>query len=523
MNVIHGFSFVKSWTNKKDSFKLYYGIILTLLCIMISSLSTNAQRVFAPGEDGVMLEIKEGPKAGKWGASKKANYPKLMKTILQEACKIYIYSEENIEPDEIFVCQPTDINPMLGKALFSFNKKGFQINKISEFVYEICPKPNFFVEPKENNGAGASDKVVIGYNPNKQHKKEGKQPKYWYANFSQLPYDPDEIGNWSKEQALNSISQILSGNNVTEQLFASIKPQQIINSGQVQYVVVQNQNMVQTNMDLPQNTIPKKEKEIVSDIDKNIPYRDIKNENAFALIIANEDYNKVSPVPFALRDGQKINEYLNQTLGIDKGHIALLENATLNDMRYELNRLKKISETYKGDASFVVYYIGHGIPDEKNGNGYLLPVDGYGNDVSTAYSLDELYSELGKLNAKKTILVTDACFSGANKSGDMLVAARGVAMRTKPNQANGNLIAFSACQGDETAYSYDEKGHGLLTYYFLKKLQETCGKTTLGELEEYIVDNVGKTAIVINGKSQTPKVSVSPELKDTWREQTLVE
>ena len=264
-------------------------------------------------------------------------------------------------------------------------------------------------------------------------------------------------------------------------------------------------------------------KEINSDVDINIPINNIKNENTFALIIANEDYNKVSPVSFALKDGQKIYEYLNSTLGIDKGHISILENATLNDMRYELNRLKKISETYKGNASFFVYYIGHGIPDEKNGNGYLLPVDGYGNDVSTAYSLDELYSQLGKLNAKKTILVTDACFSGANKSGDMLVAARGVAMRAKSNQATGNLIAFSACQGDETAYSYDEKGHGLLTYYFLKKLQETGGKATLGELEEYIVDNVGKTAIVINGKSQTPKVSVSPELKDTWREQTLVE
>lgn len=264
-------------------------------------------------------------------------------------------------------------------------------------------------------------------------------------------------------------------------------------------------------------------KEINSEIDMNIPFNNIKNENTFALIIANEDYNKVAPVSFALRDGLKINEYLNNTLGIDKGHISLLENATLNDMRYELNRLKKISETYKGDASFIVYYIGHGIPDEKSGNGYLLPVDGYGNDVSTAYPLDELYSQLSNLNSKRTILVTDACFSGTNKTGDMLVAARGVAMRAKSHQAAGNLIAFSACQGDETAYSYDEKGHGLLTYFFLKKIQETEGKTTLGELEEYIVDNVGKTAIVINGKSQTPKVSVSPELKDVWRKQTLVE
>lgn len=292
-------------------------------------------------------------------------------------------------------------------------------------------------------------------------------------------------------------------------------PQQV----QGNVYIVSNDNNAQ-HSDKP---ISNESNEIESDVDIDIPFVKPTINNIFALIIANENYNKVAPVPFAVRDGQIINEYLNKTLGIDKGHISLLENATLNDMRYELNRLKKISDTYKGDASFIVYYIGHGIPDEKNGNGYLLPVDGFGNDVSTAYSLDDLYSQLGNLNSKKTILITDACFSGANKSGDMLVAARGVAMRAKSNQASGNLIAFSACQGDETAYSYDEKGHGLLTYYFLKKLQETQGKTTLGELEEYIVDNVGKTAIVINGKSQTPKVSVSPELKDIWRNQTLVE
>lgn len=320
----------------------------------------------------------------------------------------------------------------------------------------------------------------------------------------------------------------------------SLKPKQLNVGSQLQfedvtnrtgdaYIIVNNiinkveNSIIEPDMTQPDEIGSYNMNNKKSDIDDNIPITQKKNENTFALIIANENYNKVATVPFALRDGQKLNEYINNTLGVDKSHISLLEDATLNDMRYELNRLKKISDTYKGDVSFIVYYIGHGIPDEKSGNGYLLPVDGYGNDVTTAYPLDKLYSQLSNINSKRTILVTDACFSGANKSGDMLVAARGVAMRTKSNQAKGNLIAFSACQGDETAYSYDEKGHGLLTYYFLKKLQETGGKTTLGELEEYIVDNVGKTAIVINGKSQTPKVSVSPELKNVWREQTLVE
>ena len=342
-------------------------------------------------------------------------------------------------------------------------------------------------------------------------------------------YNPRNISKWSNEQAIESISQIMENGSTSIQLFASIKPQAVpsqqIQNTQPQYVIIQSPDQL-PNLNSGSNNSqePQKGKEIAdSDVDKNIPYRDINNENAFALIIANESYSKVASVPFANRDGNKLKEYMKKTLGLSNDHITLLENATLNDMRYELNKLKKISDAYDGDCSFIVYYCGHGIPDEKNGNGYLLPVDGYGNDVSTAYSLSDLYAHLGDLNAKKVVLFTDACFSGAGKEGDMLVEARGIAIKSKPNEATGNLIAFSACQGDETAYSYQEKGHGLLTYYFLKKLQETGGKVTLGELEEYIKDNVGKTAIVINGKSQTPSVSVSPSLQNSWRDQTLYE
>jgi hypothetical protein len=80
------------------------------------------------------------------------------------------------------------------------------------------------------------------------------------------------------------------------------------------------------------------------------------------------------------------------------------------------------------------------------------------------------------------------------------------------------MIVLSAAQGDETAYPYKEKGHGLFTYFLLKKLQESKGNTTLGELADYITSEVGKTSIVINGKSQTPSASVSPSMIDSWRE-----
>ena len=83
------------------------------------------------------------------------------------------------------------------------------------------------------------------------------------------------------------------------------------------------------------------------------------------------------------------------------------------------------------------------------------------------------------------------------------------------------MVVFSAATGDETAYSYKEKGHGLFTYFLLKKLKESKGNTTLGELRDYINSNVRQHSIVENGKSQTPTVTQSKLLQQSWRELKL--
>lgn len=286
------------------------------------------------------------------------------------------------------------------------------------------------------------------------------------------------------------------------------------------YVVINN-NVGESGTDTS-NDESKETPKMESDVDVNVPLCEKKNPNLFALVIANEDYNRVASVPYAKNDGMKVKEYLNKTLGVEESHISYIENATLNDMRYEINRIREISNAYEGEASFIIYYCGHGIPDEKELNGYILPTDGYGNDVKSAYSLDDFYKTLGDLKSKHTLLVMDACFSGANKDGNMLVAARGIALKAKASTPIGNLIAVSACQRDETAFPYKEKGHGLMTYYFLKKLQESKGKVTLGELEQYLYENVSKTSIVINGKSQTPNISASSNISQ-WRELSIAE
>ena len=257
-------------------------------------------------------------------------------------------------------------------------------------------------------------------------------------------------------------------------------------------------------------------KQFKSDVDKDIPETDHLQKNTFALIIANENYQEVDQVPNAINDGQIFAEYCQKTLGIPEDNIRYVADATLNGIRRQLNWLTQVMEVHEGEARVIFYYAGHGIPDESSKSAYLLPVDGYGTDVSTGYSLDKLYAELGSKPAKSVIVLLDACFSGANRDGKMLASARGVAIKAKQEIPQGNIVVFSAAQGDQTAYPYKEKGHGLFTYYILKKLKETKGKISIGELADYVTTEVKKRSIIANSKLQVPTASPSTSAKN-WK------
>lgn len=260
---------------------------------------------------------------------------------------------------------------------------------------------------------------------------------------------------------------------------------------------------------------------LTSDVDKNIPQTNLKNDKTFAVIIANENYQTVSNVPYALNDGEVFSKYCHQTLGIPQSNIKLVKDATLNNLKHEINWLSNVIRAYHGDVKIIFYYAGHGIPDESNRTSYLLPVDGNGSDVSTGFKLDNLYEKLGEMSANSVTVLLDACFSGAKRDGGMLASARGVAIKAKSGQPIGNMVVMSASQGDETAYPYKEKQHGMFTYFLLKKLQDSNGDVNMSDLSSYITTNVSQKSIVINGKSQTPILTPSATVGTEWKEWSL--
>lgn len=258
-----------------------------------------------------------------------------------------------------------------------------------------------------------------------------------------------------------------------------------------------------------------------SDIDFNIPRGSSMRDNTFCIIIANENYQKKNTpeVSYAATDGATFQKYCISTLGVPSENTKLVTDATYLEMKDIFGWLRTVAEVYGNDANFIVYYAGHGVPDEK-GNCYLLPVDGDINKPETnGYSLKALYQTLGEITTKSALVLIDACFSG-NDRNDLSMSdgtGRGFTREIKDESVTGNVVALTAASNSETALAYNEKGHGMFSYFLMKKLQDTKGNVTYGELHDYIKKEVMRRSVVSMSKRQTPDFHVSPNIQNSWR------
>lgn len=259
-------------------------------------------------------------------------------------------------------------------------------------------------------------------------------------------------------------------------------------------------------------------------VDKNVPVAEKTYPFRFALIIGNEDYSMYQPdlksetnVQFAVNDANVFAEYAQFTLGIPEENITLLTNARAIDMYRAIEKLSLLIKNAYGKADVFFYYAGHGLPDEKTRDAYIIPCDVSGADLQFAIKLKDLYAKLSEFPSKRITVFLDACFSGGARNLS-LVASRSV--KTKPNEDEiaGNIVVFTASTGEQSALPYQQKNHGLFTYFLLKKLQDTRGDLNYAELSSYLTNEIGINSLRINTKEQNSKTLFGTDVAETWSE-----
>ena len=250
-------------------------------------------------------------------------------------------------------------------------------------------------------------------------------------------------------------------------------------------------------------------KEIPLEDIHNIPdFKAVPRQNDIAVIIGIENYQGVPKSDYSKSDAGLVKDYL-KALGFQERNIEFItdDRATFSGITKTIeawlpNRVKK-------DSRIFVYYSGHGAPEPKTGDAYIVPFDGDPNYLEvTGYPLKRLYDKLGKLEAQEVIVLLDSCFSGAGGRSVLAKGARPLVMMTEGLVLSQNMAVLSATQGTQISTSSPEKGHGIFTYYVLKAIKD--GKKNIAEIYEYIKPLVEDEAKQLNVQ-QSPTISPDVE------------
>ncbi len=239
--------------------------------------------------------------------------------------------------------------------------------------------------------------------------------------------------------------------------------------------------------------------------------------NSVGVVMGVANYRELPSAPFADNDARVMKDYFERILGVEQ--VLLFTNQQVAGFFFDDMFSPEIGElsraVVRDETEVFVFYAGHGIPDSDGRNIYLFPHDGRIERLaSQGYNIETLYENLSKLGAKHVTVIMDACFSGASRStaymeAENLIGQRGVRVRPRNSWiGDPNFTFITSSTAEEISLGFDESETGLFTYYFAAGLQGAAdlnndGMITLGELRQYVTENVSQASRRIFGR-QTP-------------------
>ncbi|MEN6620468.1 MAG: caspase family protein [Smithella sp.] len=248
-----------------------------------------------------------------------------------------------------------------------------------------------------------------------------------------------------------------------------------------------------------------------SDVDELPTTKASPNSNAYAIVIGIENYRQKLPrADYAAADAGIVSKYLTKVLGYPEENVITLINdrALKSDMEKYFDRW--LSNNVEENSRVFIYYSGHGAPNPRTGNAYLVPYDGDPTFITeTGYSINRLYESLGKLKAREITVVLDSCFSGAGGRSVLAKGAKPLVIMINMPAIRKNMSVITASSADQISSAYEEQGHGLFTYFLLKGIKgenviRKDGSIRMDDLFKYLKPRVERVARKQYNNEQTP-------------------
>ncbi|NBO66415.1 MAG: hypothetical protein EBU88_16490, partial [Acidobacteria bacterium] len=109
-------------------------------------------------------------------------------------------------------------------------------------------------------------------------------------------------------------------------------------------------------------------------------------------------------------DAERIERTLTRNYQFERTNVRTLGNP---DRETLLNTLEEYAEKMTNQNALLIFYAGHGVWDEKIGQGYWLPVNATSGRRSNWISNSDIRDRIKSIRSRHTLLISDACFSGS--------------------------------------------------------------------------------------------------------------
>ena len=135
------------------------------------------------------------------------------------------------------------------------------------------------------------------------------------------------------------------------------------------------------------------------------------DEKYYALIIGNNDYEKLEDLDNAVNDAKDLEAVLKKKYGF--------ETTLLLDQKADetVDAIIKFTQNRKKTDNILIFYAGHGQLIKKQKRGYWLPVDAGETQDSKWLSNNNIKDLISSSDAKHILLIIDSCFSGSLMRG----------------------------------------------------------------------------------------------------------
>lgn len=243
--------------------------------------------------------------------------------------------------------------------------------------------------------------------------------------------------------------------------------------------------------------------------------------NRWALLVGIANYPtvegfQIQKLNAPVKDVNALANFLRdpQKGGFDSDKVFTLteEQATKRNVLMTLNRIKNGAEP---EDMVLFYFSGHGAPPDDDKTSYLIPYDHDLRDIqTTCIDFHELAEKINDMQAKKVVIIIDACHSGGVKPDGAKTA--GITGYLPPDYVDTITQRFLESEGralllssDESQVSLEEEDRGVFTRFLIQGLdgeadENDDGIVTFLEAATYVEEEVPKYTYRKYSRRQSP-------------------